>query len=183
MSSLIGTQTYTINFYIIESNDPKTIVILDQSNYLDQPEQPTLDVIIPGFTGSVSKEYIPNGINVLNSDSLDLTEQCEYDTTADLPDGVYQITMKVCPFDQLYNKKCYLKTTKFYEAYQNLLLNFDITNNTYNQDELKRNIIDLDILIQSAKAEVSQCNVDKGVQKYQAALRKLLSINRKLNCE
>lgn len=180
---LIGTQSYNIDFYVLESNDPKTIVILDRSNYLDQPELPLIEVIIPGFTGFVQKEYIPNGLIVLNSDSLDLTEACEYETTADLPDGVYQITMKVCPYDELYNKKCYLKTTKFYEAYQNILLNFDIADTSYNQDKLKQDIIDLDILIQSAKAEVNRCNVDRGTQKYQTALRKLLSINRKLNCE
>lgn len=180
---LIGDQTYNIDFYILESNDPKTIVLLDRSTYLDAPEQPTLKITLPGFTGSVNIPYTPNGINVLNSDSLNLTEPCDYDATAPLPDGVYQITMQICPFEQLFNKKCYLKVTQFYAEYGKILLNFDVTNNTYDQDKLKAEIIDMDILIQSARAEVTNNSIERGVKKYQAALKKLASIKRKINCE
>lgn len=180
---LIGTQQYNIDFYIVESNDPKTIVILDRSNYLDQPEKPLLQVTLPGFTGFKHIEYIPQSINVLNSDSLDLTSPCEYDCTAPLPDGIYQITMMICPYDQLYKKVCYLKTTKFYESYQNLLLNFDIADKFHNQDQLKKDIVDIFILMESAKAEVNRCNVERGMKKYQAATRKLLSVNKILNCD
>jgi len=178
---LIGIDTYNIDYYILPTNDPKTITLLDNSHYLSLPEKPLINVILPGFTGSVQFPYIPGGLITIDSDSLDLTENTDYDYTADLPDGVYQITMKVCPYDQLYNKKCYLKTTKFDEQFQQLLL--CITPDCCeDQRKLKDEIVDIDILIQSAKAEVNLCNVEKGTLKYQVAVKKLQNLNKKLNC-
>lgn len=179
---LIQEKEYSINFYIIESNDPKSIVIFDKSLYIDLPEKPLLEVTLPGFTGSVQIPYLPNTLIVLNSDSLDLTKECEYENYADLPDGVYQITMKFCPYETFYNKKCFLKTSNFYQEYQKLLLSLDFTKDSYDQDYIKNQIINMDILIQSAKAETSLCNIQKAVNKYSGALSILSNINRKINC-
>lgn len=180
---VIGPDYYNIDFKILDSNDPKTIVLMDTSTYLDQPELPLIDIIPPGYTGYIQVAYIPGTTIVLNSDDLKLTDNCEYEALADLPDGVYQIKMKVCPYNQLFKKQCFLKDTIFYRNYQTLLLSFDQGCDGYDTDDLKRKVLDLDILLQSAKAEVSQCNVDRGIQKFQTAVSSLDSINKKLNCQ
>lgn len=179
---LIGIDTYQIQFSVLETNNAKTITLLDQSNYLTPPEKPLLFVTLPGYTGHVELSYIPRSIIVLNSDSLLLTEQCDYEDLADLPDGVYQIRMAVCPYDELYQKQCYLKTTNLDLRFQNILL-------TYNQcgcieeRDLKNAIVDIDILVQSAKAEINICNVERAASKYQTALKKIINLERKLNCK
>lgn len=178
---LIGIDTYKIDFAILENNNPKTIVLLDQSNYLSVPEKPLLFITPPGYTGHIELVYNPDSIIVLNSDSLGFTDQTDYDDLADLPDGVYQIRMGVCPYDELYSKKCYLKTTKLDCKFQNLLLTYDNCD-CMDERELKNQIVDLDILVQSAKAEINICNIEKGISKYKSAMKKLENLEKKLNC-
>ncbi len=179
---IIGISEYIIDFRILQTNDAKSIALLDQSVYLTTPEKPLLEVIIPGYTGGVSFPYVPNTIIVITSDTLKLTYSADQGLTTDLPDGVYQIIMKVCPYDELFNKKCYLKTTKLKLDYQTLLLNLDIFCNCSDEIKLKNDIIDIDILIQSAEAEADICNIEKAISKYQSAVKKLNSINKRLNC-
>jgi hypothetical protein len=180
--SIIGLETYKIDFRILP-NDLKTIILVDLSNYLSTPEKPKIEVVLPGFTGSVEFSYVPNTLIVIDSDDLRLTYTNELGPTADLPDGIYQITMKVCPYDELFNKKCYLKTTKLESDYQKLLLSLDLGCGCYDENKLKEAIIDLDILIQSAKAEADICNTEKAAAKYAAAVSKLEYINNRLNCD
>lgn len=178
---LIGIDTYKIDFNILETNNPKIIALLDLSNYLTVPNKPLLFVTLPGFTGHVEIPYIPRSIITLNSDDLKLTEECDYDDLADLPDGVYQIRMAVCPYDELHSKKCWLKTTNFDCQFQDILLNYENCD-CLDQSKLKETILDVDILIQSAKAEINRCNIDKAVSKYRTALKKLENLEKKLNC-
>ena len=180
---VIDIQSYNIDFSVLDDNNPETLIILDKSTYLDIPEKPLLDITLPGYTGYLEVPYTPNKISLYNSDSLGLTTPSEGDCIAQLPDGVYQINMKICPYDQFFTNRCYLKSSQFNISYQILLLTFDQITTCYNQQDLKYAIIDLDILIQSAKAEADRCNVERATYKYNAAVSKLASINRKLNCQ
>ena len=180
---VIDIQSYKIDFSVLDDNNPETLIILDKSTYLDVPEKPLLDIILPGYTGYVEVPYTPSTISLYDSDSLSLTEPCEDGSTSGLPDGVYQIKMKICPYDDFFTDKCFLKSSKFNYAYQTLLLQFDTLSTCYNQQDLKVAIMDLDILIQSAKAEADRCNVERATYKYNAASTKLAAINKKLNCK
>lgn len=180
---LIGIDEFSIDFRILPTNDVKSIALLDQTNYISTPEKPLIEVIIPGFTGSVEFAYEPLTIIIITSDTLKLTYSNDQGVTADLPDGVYQIIMKVCPYGELFNKKCHLKTTKLELEYQDILRKVDIKCNCYEERKLRDDIIDFDILLQSAKAEADICNTEKALLKYNAACKKLSYINKRLNCE
>lgn len=179
---LIKSSSYNIDFYILQNNDPKSVAILDMSEYIDQPEKPKVDVILPGFTGHVSVDYVPGSVLIMDSDMLDLTSECDYCDKPDLPDGVYQITMKICPYDELYKRKCFLKTTIFFNSLQEILLQTNLDDNSYQNRQFKNDILDLYLLIHSASADVARCNVQDGVKKYDAAVRLLNQINNKYNC-
>lgn len=177
--------TYSLDFYILDTNDPKSILLLDRSNYLFEPENPKLFIVPPGYTGEINIEYpgIKNSIIEINSDSIGLTENCNINEEfANLPDGVWQITMSVCPYEELYNKKCYLKTTQIECKLQDILLRFDDCG-CLPDKEFKNLIVDIDILLQSAKAEVSICNIENATKKYNQALKLLNQIEKKLNCK
>lgn len=179
--AILTIDTYKLDFLILDSNDSKSIVILDRSHYLDVPEKPLLEITLPGFTGHVELTYNVNGITVLDSDALCLTQACDYSGLADLPDGIYQIKMKVCPYDTLFVKKCYLKTQVLENVYADALLSLD---DVCSDDlpKLKELIIDIDILIKGAKAETAYCNVEKAINKYIAAFKLLEKLNKKINC-
>lgn len=179
---VIGLETQLIDFLFLDTNDPKIIVLLDRSVYLTTPEKPLINVIIPGFTGSVDFAYTPSSLIVITSDTLGLTYSTDLGTTSDLPDGVYQITMKVCPYDEFYTKKCYLKISCFQKEYEDLLRTLDLKCECLEPKEVEKELIDIEILIKSAQAECNICSVEKATCKYQAALKKLRALAKKLNC-
>lgn len=179
----IDIQTYKLDLIFLKNNDPKSIAILDQSTYLSDPQLPLLQVIPPGFTGALQVPYAPNTITILNSDNLTLTDVTECGDLMDLPDGVWQITQMVCPYDELYTKKCYLKTTQFDNAFSNALLNYREDLSFIDKNEYEKSIIEADILIQSAQAETYFCNIDKATQKYKKALSIVNNLNKKINCK
>lgn len=174
---LLDINTYKINFLALSSNDTKTIVLVDTSNYLSFPEKPLLDIVPPGYTGFIQVPYTPNSVIVINSDTLNLTAQCDYSELSDLPDGVYQITMKVCPYDQLYTKKCFIKTSLLESQFQNLLLGMKD-----DSVKTKKEIIDIDVLIMSAKAEANVCNIESATEKYNIASKKVNSLLKIIDC-
>jgi hypothetical protein len=178
----IDIDTYKIDFLILESNDPKVLVLLDRSNYLSNPEKPKLEVTLPGFTGHIEVDYVINGVTVLDSDVLKLTEACEYSELADLPDGVWHITQKVCPYDEMFTKKCYLKAQTLQNSFNDLLISLDNNCNCVDMAKVTRDIIEIDILIKSAKAEIAYCNAQKATEKYNIAARKITKLSKQLNC-
>lgn len=178
---ILGLQTQSVNFTILEDNDPKTITLQDKSVYFGTPEKPLVEVLPPGYTGRVEFEYTPNSIITIDSDLLQLSFSAGIGSTTDLPDGVYQIALKFCPYSEFYLKKCYLKTSLFLRDFECFLLKFN-PDCCEDVKKLKSDIIDIEILILSAKAEVGVCNVDKATQKYQLAVKKLSALNKKLTC-
>lgn len=180
--SFLGLDIYEIDFFILDNNNPKTLVIFDQSHYLDNPEKPIYSIKLPGYNTYVTLPYVINQINVLNSNLLGLTHAFCHDDLSDLPDGVYEIIQSVCPYDTLFKKQFYLKTTKLSCKYDKLLLDLDLHCKCVSKKELESELISIDILIQSAKAEVSVGNVEKGQEKYLCASEKIDLLNKKLKC-
>lgn len=179
---VIGISSYNIDFAILENNNPKTLVLLDQSTYLSTPDKPMLFITLPGYTGHIEIPYLPNTIITLNSNTLKLTELDECDSLLDLPDGIYLIKMGVCPYNELFNSKCYLKTSNFDCRFQNILLNFDKFK-CLEVEKLKEYILDIDILMQCAKAHTNICDLINATNKYNTALKKLTFLENQLNCK
>lgn len=181
---VIEITSYRIDFSVLDDNNPDTIIILDKSTYLDTPQKPLIDITLPGFTGYIEVPYNYGKLSLYNSDSLSITTPTDDGSLAPLPDGVYQITMKICPYDNsnFNTSRCYLKTSQFNAAYEAVLLSYPWSNSCYDSKDISQQMVDTDLLLQSAKAEANRCNVDRASQKYQAAVKKLTFINMQLNC-
>lgn len=177
---MLGLDIYEIDFNILENNNPKTLVIFDQSHYLNDPEKPIHRVKLPGYNHYVTIPYVINQINVLNSNLLGLTNTTCSKDLIELPDGVYEITQAVCPYNELYNTKLYLKTTKFDCNYKKVLLS--IKCDCTITDEVALELALIDILILSAKAEVEKGFKENGFDKYQCAVEKLNKLQEQINC-
>lgn len=179
---VIGLSQYILDFYVLDNNNPKTLIVLDQSFYLDTPEKPTLYIWLPGEIKPYYVPYNPKAITVITSNTLGITAVQDPKDWQDLPDGVYKITLTFCPNDQFFVNKYYLKTTYLEFLYKKLLLALDKESPCLDPETLKSSIIDIDILIQSAKAEIEFGNEAKATTKYKVAFKMLQSITRKLNC-
>lgn len=111
-----------IDFQVYDSNDPKKIIILDTSIWALIEDKPAIiEVISPGEKRPVVHYYTKNGITILNSVNLGLNcGECG-DEFFDLPDGVYEITVKGSP-DKFNKKRYYLKTTTLLNKIDDALL-------------------------------------------------------------
>ncbi len=178
-----GIEVYEIDFIVLEDENPRTLVILDHSNYLDEPEKPIYSIKLPGYNKSVVVPYEINSINILNSNLLEITDATCNSDLVDLQDGIYEITQAVCPYNELFATKLYLKTDKLDCRYDNLLLALDINCDCMPESNILSELMSIDILIRSAKAEAKRGNRFKAQSKYECALNKMNSLNDKLNCK
>ena len=112
-----------IDFQIYDSEDPKQIIVLDTSIWSYIEDKPSIiEILTPGEKDAVVYPYTKNGFNILNSINLGLNCSDCNQNLLDLPDGVYEITIKGSP-DSFYKKRCYLRTTIIQSKLDDLLIN------------------------------------------------------------
>lgn len=105
-------ENIVIDFQVYDSNDPKKIIVLDTSIWsFIESKRAVIEVKIPGSSKYVRYDYTKNGVTILNSINLGLNcVDCGKINLYDLPDGIYEITVKGSPAS--FNKtRYYLKTT------------------------------------------------------------------------
>lgn len=177
----LGIHRHTLDFDVIGGHNLRTFLLADGSDYMEPPQHPVYEIIVPGFGAAVRLSYIPNQVMVINSGLLQLSPP---GATAfrELPDGIYQITQKIdlSSSDSLTRYRSYLRTDQLETKYDRLLQRLELSDHGLKKDrQLKEHIITLDILIQSAQAEAYLCNDQKAISKYRMADRladKLLNI-------
>lgn len=178
--SYLGIHTNTLDFSVIEDGSPKTLVILDKSTYMEEnPEKPIIEIVAPGFNIPVQIAFIPNSVNVINSSLLKLTGGSVY---ADLADGLYWITYRICPYDKVYKTKVYLKTTILEYRFENSLLTLD--NSPYwkiDDPEIQQKVTEYNIAIQTAIANTEVENTTKANEYYKLANNIVNSLVSKCN--
>lgn len=114
--------TTHIDFQIYDSNDPKQIIVLDTSiwGYIEN-KRSIIEIITPGDNSIIAYDFAKNGVTILNSINLGLNcTDCNKEFN-DLPDGVYEITVKGSP-DKFYKKRFYLKTTIIQNKLDDIIL-------------------------------------------------------------
>lgn len=111
-----------IDFQVYDSNDPKQIIVLDTSIWANlESKMAVIEILTPGETKLVGYPYTKNGVTILNSSNLGLNCYECGDEFYDLPDGVYEITVKGSP-DKFNKKRLYLKTTTLQSKIDDALL-------------------------------------------------------------
>lgn len=110
----------TIDFQIYESQDPKQIIVLDTSNWAHlESKTSVIEVITPGEKNPVGYYFSKKNFTILNSNNLGLT--CGDCKSVNLPDGIYEITVKASP-DKFNKTRYYFKTTLIQLELDELLL-------------------------------------------------------------
>ena len=170
---LLSIKTNKLNFDVIESLDPKVLSFLDKSTYLEKsPDKPLLEILVPGYSKSITVPYRINSYNTISAGQLNIT--CG--KTEILPDGVYEITIRVCPHDTIFLTKYYLKTDLLQYEIDNLLLS--VLNKQDMSEGFKKSINNIFILLESAKVHARNGNVEEAIEMY----TKVQKIVNKLNC-
>lgn len=175
----LGIHRHTLDFDVIGGHNIKTFLLADESDYMETPQNPVYEIIVPGFATAVRLSYIPGQVLVINSKLLQLS-QPGASQFQDLPDGIYQLTQKIdiSQADSLTRYRSYLRTNQLESKYDRLLQRLELSDygigigiGIKNDRQLKESIISLDMLLQSARAEVFLCNDQKAISKYRLADR------------
>lgn len=107
-------RTINIDFYTLNTGNPKLLSIFDNSDWEHAEPLPSyLSIILPGSTREITYTFSKNKINTLNSNNLGLT--CKDDRPkrySDLPDGIYTIKL-ISGFEGIEETKYYLKNDIF----------------------------------------------------------------------
>jgi frataxin-like iron-binding protein CyaY len=160
-----------LNIAPIEIGNVFTITVIDTSSYFAYPDTPLLDVWMPGYVVPFVVPFKASLVNTYNSASLGLNDFLKTEGLAVLADGIWKFRYSVCPHDQLFIYKTYMKTTLLDEKIKQIYNKIDLLKCENNDtDYLKNRVVQIQILRESAKAVV-EINEQKASGDYQAATK------------
>lgn len=150
-----GLKKNILDFEIVPTGNPKTLVFVDASNYINVPERPLLEITLPGYDKYflVNIEY--NRVNTLNSNTIGLTDLLNGDQMVDLSDGIYSFRYKICPYTKTYVDKVHFRTTLIEEKLSCLYSKWDVSDCATREDRtLLYDLAEIHALIEGAKSIV-----------------------------
>lgn len=167
-----------IDFQILTNYNPKYLVIVDTSDWQNLLGKPAIiEIITPGFSEPVVHYYDQEKVNVFNSVNLGLNcTNCgikEQDFN-DLPDGIYQITVKGSPSN--------FQKTRHFLKNDSLRLKLDeaFMKINFSCKDFDKNLMDkiqkIDFLIKGAEAHVrlgNQCEAQDLMFRAEKEINKL----------
>lgn len=160
-----------LSFDVMDTNNTKTMGLMDTSQYDENASGFTLLILIPGYTEPVELNYYKNGGTILNSNNLKLTNVTSPSLYTELPDGLWTAKISVCPHETNWFEKSWYRTKvlecKYYKAF--LQLELSLCTNCYNKNKKQK----LDLIwtyIQGVHANVVDANYKQATALYSTAL-------------
>ena len=171
----LGLKKHHLDFEILDVDNPKTLVFLDTSEYMEQPERPLLELTLPGHSRYFLLNVVARKVNTFNSNTIGLSEVFDTHCLQELPDGVYTAKYKICPYDKIWVQKHFLRTTLFDRS-----LDKAFTYINLDSEREKKEVIDIMLLKEAAKANVKEGLIKKGIEQFKEANEALASFLRRL---
>lgn len=166
-----GIHEHILDFEILETGNLRTIVFVDSSEYMEEPEKPLLEITPPGFTKYFLVNVDARKVNTFNANLIGITDNFGLEQLSDLPDGVWTFKYKVCPYNYAYNSKKVLRVTNLLKKVTTLYENIDLNNiDTQEDRNLETALIHIHMLIEGGKA-VANKDAKKASDNYNLADR------------
>lgn len=176
----LGIKKDELSFEILVGTNPKTLLFLDTSTYKETPERPLLEITLPGFSKYNLVNIVAGEINVLNSSLVGLNKTLGHSKLQELPDGVYTLKYKICPYDLVYLQRYHLRTTKLEQQLHEVFHKADLCN-CGDEERLKRDLTDILLLLEGGRSEAALGFSDRAHDCYQKAQSLLNKIIERLN--
>lgn len=171
--------TVNIDFQMISSGDPKTLIVMDTSVWGFIEEKPSIiEIVVPGSQTPKIYNFVKNKTNIFNSSNLLLSDVGVYN---DLNDGIYKVTVKGSP-DTIKKERYFLKTDIADLELDKLYLDLGF-DNTEEIKALKKKIQDIELLINAAKALVKRGNLKKSHMFFKRAVEDINDYNECKTCK
>jgi hypothetical protein len=177
-----GIKRHILAFEIIPTDNPKTLVFIDASDYYTQPEKPLLEITLPGYSKYFLVNIIASKINTFNSNTIGLTEILNNAKPTDLPDGAYHFRFKVCPYETVFKDKVHFRTVLIEKKLAELYEKLEATDCSKSSDnEILRSIVEIHALIEGAKLVV--CHDESKANEFYQLADKLIDRATKKLCK
>lgn len=178
---MIGLNQNFIDFDILDNDNTKNIVFLDMSKYFESPSNPILEIYLPGSSKYLMAQIQPGKINVLDSNTIGLSSIFTTNVPMDLPDGVYTFTYKFCPYENYRSTKYKLRTTFLDRDIQKIYDNVQLSEcPTETVEGIKKDLLDIYIFIESAKANAQLNKPDRASKDFEIASNKVKKLTDKI---
>lgn len=162
---MIGLHKDNISFEILETINPKTLVFLDSSDYIQSPERPLLEITLPGYDKYFLVNVIPKRLNTFNSSTIGLGRVLNCSELIDLPDGLYSAKYKICPYDYKFITKKFIRTTLLNQRLENLYNQIDLN---LIDNEFEKDLLKVYILVEGSKT-IADSDSKKAVDYFNTA--------------
>lgn len=173
-----------LSFDILQENDCKKLMLLDTSYYGGNTvvANATLQVISPFDETPVELNFTKNGITVLNSNTLGITNVNDFDNLSLLPDGLYTAKISICPVDLYWFEKSWYRTCLLECKYDKAFLKLKVQSceACFSPENIKR-LERARIYMYGAKVNAKNCNLKEADKLYKASDKILNSLLD--NCE
>lgn len=165
-----GFRQHILDFEIIPTGNPKTLVFLDSSDYFREPERPLLEITLPGYSKYFLVNIVARKLNTFNSNTIGFTELLNQDCLVDLPDGIYTFKYKICPYDETYIIKKVFRTTLIEQELDDLYLQIENPENiTPDERVFEYKLVEIHSGIAGAKAAAKKGDDRKANSFYNVA--------------
>lgn len=162
-----------IDFEVLETNNPKKILIGDSSVWEHAKDiEAYFYITLPGSSKKIEKVFNKNSIMTFNSKNLDeCQEECCEKEYKDLPDGVYKFKLQ-SGFEDIFKEKYYLKTDNLQkEIGRKLIKNYD-----KNDESFKEAMFNVWYLIEVSKSYMVEGDIPNTNKYYNEALKQFKCI-------
>ena len=163
----------TLNFDIFETNNPKTLGIMDSSLYDNNIPiaSPIISILLPGYIEPVHLYYQPNKVNIYNSNNLGLTSVSDPSDFSELPDGIYTINYSFVPRETYFIEKKIFRTMQLQKGFEKALLKYGSECST-KKDQLNK-LLEIEFYMYGVIANANVCEYNKAIQLYAQASKEL----------
>lgn len=172
--------TINLDFQVINTYNPKVLVISDTSVWGAIEDKPAvIEIIVPGSSKVKKFNYVKGKANVFNSSNLLLSD---VGVQNDLSDGIYTITVKGSPSTLHCKQKYYLKTDKFQLALDKLYMSLGIYNKDSETTKQRSEILKIESLVKTAESFTRDGKPNEALKYFTRAYTKLIDLNNCNNC-
>ena len=168
---MAGIHRNYLDFEILETGNLNTLVFVDSSQYINPPESPLLEIYLPGMDKYLLANVISSQVNTFNSNTLGYNAALGLSELQDLPDGIWTLRYKVCPYMANVVEKQIMRVTllkqKLKVLYNEIAIG-DCHCPTERDAYVQRTLTQINILIRSSVA-VADINPTKAQNDYRTA--------------
>jgi hypothetical protein len=164
----------SLGFTQINTHNLNTLGLADISIYPSTFTivNPTYQIFPPGFP-SASVAYSPTGVNIYNSNNLNITCVVDSNLLNPLPDGIYKIIQSINPVLEYQNEKTFIRIESLKYEFGKAFMHVEMGCDVYSKDTSLKILYQIYAYVEGAIAAANQCNTILAMDLYRLAQRTL----------